>query len=157
MRTFFINSYEIKKLCCLFFAGEVIMYALIGSFMGINSISFSLIWQMAAISIILTMLQYVLYTFNFMSNVKIGIKVLIHYLLLIVLGYGFAKSFNWFDLNNRNNIFIYLTIFTVCFIITAGAIGIYTKLTGERFNEKLKVYKELKKSDEMEGKIDECN
>ena len=50
------------------------MYALIGSFMGINSISFSLIWQMVAISIILTILQYVLYTFNFMSNVKMVVN-----------------------------------------------------------------------------------
>lgn len=41
MRSFFINGYEIKKICCLFFAGEVIMYALIAPFMGIDSISFS--------------------------------------------------------------------------------------------------------------------
>lgn len=152
MRTFFINSYEIKKLCCLFFAGEVIMYALIGSFMGIDSLSFSLIWQMAAISILLTGLQYLIYTFNFMNNINTGIKVIIHYVLLIIIGYGFAKIFNWFDLNNLNNIIISLGIFTICFIITTGSIGIYTKLTGERFNEKLKVYKELKKSEKMEGK-----
>ncbi|CUO22276.1 DUF3021 family protein [Clostridium disporicum] len=151
MRTFFINSYEIKKLCCLFFAGEVIMYALIGPFIGADSISFSLIWQMAAISILLTMLQYVLYTFNFMNKVKREVKVLIHYFILIGLGYGFAKVFNWFNLNDLNNIIIAVSIFTVCFIITAGSIYIYTKLTGERFNERLKVYKELKKSNEGEG------
>ena len=151
MRTFFINSYEIKKLCCLFFAGEVIMYALIGSFMGIDSISFSLIWQMAAISILLTIIQYVIYTFNFMIKVNVWIKVSIHYLLLIGLGYGFAKVFNWFDLSNLDNIITAVSIFSICFIITAGSIGIYTKLTGERFNEKLKAYKELKNSNESEG------
>lgn len=152
MRSFFINSYEIKKLCCLFFAGEVIMYALIGPFIGINSISFSLIWQMAAISILLTIMQYAIYTSNFMMKINVLVKVIVHYILLITLGYGFAKVFNWFDLRNLNNVIIAVSIFTVCFIITACSIGLYTKLTGERFNEKLKVYKELKKSKESEVK-----
>ena len=150
MRSFFINGYEIKKICCLFFAGEVIMYALIAPFMGIDSISFSLIWQMAAISILLTIIQYAIYTTKFMMKVNVLAKVIIHYFLLVALGYGFAKVFNWFDLSDIGTVVVAISIFTICFIITAGSIGIYTKLTGERFNEKLKAYKELKKRKESE-------
>lgn len=150
MRTFFINLYEIKKLCCLFFAAEVILYACIAPFIGQDSISLSLIWQMAAISILLTAIQYALYTSNLMMNVNIMIKVIIHYLLLIGLGYLFARIFKWFDLSNFDYVGLAVAIFTGIFIITTMSIGLYTKLTGERFNEKLKVYKDLKMNKERE-------
>lgn len=150
MRTFFINSYEIKKLCCLFFAAEVILYACIAPFIGQDSISLSLIWQMAAISILLTAIQYALYTSNLMMNMNIMIKVIIHYLLLIGLGYLFARIFKWFDLSNFDYVGLAVAIFTGIFIITTMSIGLYTKLTGERFNEKLKVYKDLKMNKERE-------
>lgn len=149
MRSFLINSYEIKKLCCLFFSAEVIIYACIAPFIGLNALSLSLIWQMAAISIIMTILQYVIYTFEFMAKVSRGIKVSIHYLLLVGIGYLFASLFKWFDLSNIRYVAIALIIFTVSFVMTAGSIGLYSKLTGEEFNEKLKVYKELKSKSEV--------
>lgn len=144
MKSFLINSYEIKKLCCLFFSAEVIIYACIAPFIGETSISLSLIWQMVVISLIMTAFQYAIYTTNFMFKVPRIIKVVIHYLLLVGVGYLFARLFKWFDLSNSKYVFIALGIFTFCFFITTGSIGLYTKLTGEKFNEKLKVYKELK-------------
>lgn len=149
MRSFLINSYEIKKLCCLFFSAEVIIYACVAPFIGENSISVSLVWQMAAISIIMTILQYAIYTSDFMVKVPKIIKVVIHYLLLIGIGYLFTKGFNWFDLSNSKYVIIALVIFTVSFVATTGSIGLYTKLTGEEFNEKLKVYKEYKSKSEV--------
>lgn len=149
MRSFLINGYEIKKLCCLFFSGEVIVYTCVAPFIGQYSISLSLIWQMAVISIIMTILQYVIYTFDFMCKVPRIIKVSIHYLLLVGIGYLFASLFKWFDLSNVKYVLVALAIFTVSFVATVGSIGLYTKLTGEEFNEKLKVYKELKSRNEV--------
>lgn len=149
MRSFLINSYEIKKLCCLFFSGEVILYACVAPFIGQTSISLSLVWQMVVISIIMAILQYVIYTFDFMGKVPRIIKVSIHYLLLVGIGYLFASLFKWFDLSNIKYVAIVLIIFTVSFLMIAGSIGLYSKLTGEEFNEKLKVYKELKSKSEV--------
>lgn len=149
MKSLFINSYEIKKLCCLFFSAEVILYACIAPFIGQNSISLSLVWQMVVISIIMTIFQYAIYTSNFMLRVPRLIKVTIHYLLLIVVGYIFAMIFGWFDLSNIKYVIIALGIFTFCFIITTAIIGLYTKLSGEKFNKKLKLYKEMKSRKEV--------
>lgn len=105
---------------------------------------------MVVISILMAIMQYAIYTTKFMMKVNVLLKVIIHYILLVALEYGFAKAFNWFDLRNLNNVIIAVSIFSVCFIITVGSIGLYTKLTDERFNEKLKAYKELKKNKESE-------
>lgn len=144
MRSFLINNYEIKKLCCLFFSGEVLIYSCIAPFIGQNSISLSLIWQMAVISIIMTIFQYGIYTSKLMAKIPQVLKVIIHYFLLLGIGYFFASAFQWFDLFNIKYVFIAVGIFTLCFVSTTGSIVLYTKLTGEQFNEKLKVYKELK-------------
>lgn len=148
MKTFFINTFEIKKICCLFFSGEVVVYAIIAYFLGLDSISLALIWQMVFISLILTLLQYGLYTTNCMKKVKNWIKVLLHYSFLLVFGILFVKIFNWFDLSDVKLLSIAVLIGTTCFISISGSIYIYTKLTGEKFNEKLKIYKDLKKESE---------
>ena len=149
MKAFFINTFEIKKICCLFFSGEVVVYAIIAYFLGLDSISLSLIWQMVLISLILTLLQYGLYTTNCMKKVKNWIKILVHYTLLLVFGILFAKLFNWFDLSDVKLLSIAILIGTTCFLSISGSIYIYTKLTGEKFNEKLKIYKDLKKESEV--------
>lgn len=149
MKAFFINTFEIKKICCLFFSGEVVVYAIIAYFLGLDSISLSFIWQMVLISLVLTLLQYGLYTTNCMKKVKNWIKILVHYTLLLVFGILFAKLFNWFDLSDVKLLSIAILIGTTCFLSISVSIYIYTKLTGEKFNEKLKIYKDLKKESEV--------
>ncbi len=102
---------------------------------------------MIFISIILTLLQYVIYASNIFIKVKTWIKIIIHYLLLVFIGYILALIFNWFDLSSGNNFTIALSIFTVCFISFTGSIALYNKVSGERFNEKLKLYKSSKFND----------
>jgi len=131
----------------IFFTAQVIIYTLIAPFLGEESIHLSLVWQMIFISIILTLLQYVIYTSNIFIKVRTWIKIIIHYILLVVIGYILAKIFNWFDLSNGNNFIIALSIFTVCFISFTCSIALYSKLSGERFNEKLRLYKSSKIND----------
>jgi len=108
----------------MFFTSQVVIYTLIAPFLGEKSIHLSLIWQ-----------------------IKTWIKIIIHYLLLVFIGYILAIIFNWFDLSRGNNITIALSIFTVCFISFTGSIALYNKVSGERFNEKLKLYKSSKFDD----------
>ncbi len=64
MKEFFKNTLEIKIITCMFFTSQVVIYTLIAPFLGEKSIQLSLIWQMIFISIILTLLQYVIYASN---------------------------------------------------------------------------------------------
>jgi len=144
MKEFFKNTLEIKIITCMFFTSQVVIYTLIAPFLGEKSIQLSLIWQMIFISIILTLLQYVIYASNIFMKVKTWIKIIVHYLLLVFI---LAMIFNWFDLSSGNNFTIALSIFTVCFISFTGSIALYNKVSGERFNEKLKLYKSSKFDD----------
>lgn len=141
MREFFRKNLEIKMVGTMFFASEVIIYTMVAPFLGENSISLNLIWQMIIISIILTLLQYLFYATAAFDKIKIWIKVIIHYILLLILGYGCTKIFNWFDTSNIKNVMLATVIFTVSFVLFAGSIALYNKVAGDQFNEKLRIYK----------------
>lgn len=146
MKEFLKNALEIKVMACMFFTGQVIIYTLIAPFIGEKSIHLSLIWQMIFISILLTLFQYLLYSSNLFTKLKTWIKVIVHYILLVAIGYVLSRIFNWFDLS-RDNFVIALSVFTVCFVSFTGSIALYNKITGERFNEKLKLYKSSNMND----------
>ncbi|MEG1256578.1 hypothetical protein [Clostridium sp.] len=144
MRDLIKNTTEIKIIASVFFTGEAMMYAIMAPFLGIYSISLGLIWQMAFISVILTAIQYIIYTSNLLSHIKTWVKILFHYASLVIIGYLWIKVFKWFDIDNIKNVFVALLVFTAWFLAFTGSIAIYNKSTGEQFNEKLKLYKNLK-------------
>lgn len=144
MKEFFRKNLEIKMVTTMFFTSEVIIYTLIAPFLGVNNISLELIWQMVFTAVILTFLQYLIYVTRVLQNIKTWIKVIIHYILLLILGYGCAKIFNWFDTQNIKNIIVSISIFTVSFALFTGSIIMYNKLAGDMFNEKLRIYKNSK-------------
>lgn len=144
MKEFWKKNLEFKVVTTMFFTSEVIIYTMIAPFLGENSISLNLIWQMVIISVVLTLLQYLFYATAPFDKIKTWIKVIIHYILLLLLGYGCANIFNWFDTSNIKNVIIATSIFTVTFLLFAGSIAMYNKLAGDQFNEKLRIYKNSK-------------
>lgn len=144
MREFWKKNLEFKVVATMFFTAEVIIYTMIAPFLGENSIPLILIWQMVITSVVLTLLQYLFYATAPFDKIKTWIKVIIHYILLLLLGYGCANIFNWFDTSNIKNVIIASSIFTVTFLLFAGSIAMYNKLAGDQFNEKLRIYKNSK-------------
>jgi len=144
MRDLIKNTTEIKLITSIFFAGEVMMYAIMAPFLGIYSIPIGLIWQMVFIAVILTAVQYIIYASNLLSHVKNWVKILFHYALLVIIGYLCIKVFKWFDISNIKSILTALLVFTAWFLLFTGSIALYNKSTGEQFNEKLKLYKSSK-------------
>lgn len=141
MREFLRKNLEFKVVTTMFFTSEIVIYTMVAPFIGEDSISLNIIWQMVLISVILTLLQYLFYATSIFDKIKTWKRVLIHYILLLVLGYGSSKIFNWFDTSDMDNIIIAASIFTVSFVLFAGAIAVYNKLAGDQFNEKLRIYK----------------
>lgn len=141
MRKFLIRNLELKIVGSMFFTGEVIVYTFIAPFIGQNNLPVSLIWQMFVIAIILTLLQEGIYFSRVLENVKAYIKIIIHYISLLVLGIVSANVFNWFDITNIKNIIILISILTICFVAFSTSVALYYKITGEELNEKLRLYK----------------
>lgn len=144
MREFLRKNLEFKVVAMMFFTSEIVIYTIVAPFIGEDSISLNIIWQMILISVFLTLLQYLFYATAMFDKIKTWIKVIIHYILLLILGYGSSKIFNWFDTSNMDNIMLATSIFTVSFVLFAGAIAVYNRLAGDQFNEKLRIYKNSK-------------
>lgn len=144
LKNFLIKNLEFKIVGTMFFAAEVIIYALIAPFIGKNSLSTSLIWQMFIIAIILTFTQYSIYSSRTLEKISTWIKMLIHYITLLILGFICTIIFSWFDIKNIKNMIIAVLILTACFIIFSISIYLYYRFTGEEFNKRLKLYKSNK-------------
>lgn len=140
----FIFSTDFKCLTGLYFGAEVLLYAMFAPIWGINSISFGLVWQMLLLSLIIAIFQYVFYVWDLFGNLSRFKKSTICYFTLMIVGTGFINIFNWFNLNNFKNIAIVLVAYTIIFVIMCWVYNLYYKVTGEEYNEKLKLYKSSK-------------
>ena len=142
------NILELKLAWGLFFAAEIIVYSIVILILGKDYIEITRVFQLAIIAFILVIVQGLLYTNNYFSNLNNKLKLFVNYLLLLFLGIVFELIFDWFTFRNMNEIFIIISWFTLLYIGCMTSIGIYNKLSGEKLNEKLKIYKKNKNVEE---------
>ena len=135
----------IKNVAGLVFAGMLIAYVLIGSFFGLTSITFSLIWQAAAISIITGGLHYIAFTDNIIKKVRSSMRFLLFAIPLFIILAVFAVIFQWFQLNVTAWLLFTLIFIILCGILTS-AFEIYSKITGKKYNECLGAYQRKNES-----------
>lgn len=88
--------------------------------------------------------QYLFYVWDLFGNLSRFKKSTICYFTLMIVGTGFVNIFNWFDLSNMKNIAIALISYTIIFVSMCWVYNLYYKVTGEEYNEKLKLYKSSK-------------
>lgn len=148
MKNFLIKNLEHKIVAAMFFTSEVIIYILIAPFIGKDSIPVILIWQMILLAILLTLLQYAIYWSKFLENVKTPMKIIMHYISILIFGGIFTVIFNWFDITNIKNLIIAVSVLTVTFVLFVTSVGLYYKFNGDEFNEKLNLYKSKKNKGE---------
>jgi len=129
----------VKSVAGLIFAGQVILFTIVGSFLGLPGISFAYIWQALAIAAITGILHYAAFAENNFRNLKYPVRLTIFaapvYMTLTV----FAVAFKWFPLG-VNAWIIFTAIFMFVFGIFITAFEIYAKVTGKRYNELLNAY-----------------
>ena len=133
-----------KEFASLIFSFEILMYMIIGYFIGCDTISFLIIWEMILLSIILTIFQYIFYISDLFAKFPKGITVFLHYLASLVVVLLTSKIFAWYNLNTIKSLAIAILIFTLAFICMVFSIELYNKSTGEIYNEKLQIYKNSK-------------
>lgn len=140
MKKFIETVAIIKSIAGMVFAGQVILFVVIGSFFGLSSISFSFIWQALAIALITGVLQFVAFTEAVIKRIKYSLRLVIFAMPLFIILAFFAVLFHWFPLS----IGAWLT-FSMIFLFVFGAITavfeLYSRITGKRYNEKLNAYR----------------
>lgn len=141
LKNFYNITYEIKALMALFFMSIIMTYGVISIIVGNKVMPLELLWEFILLGVIIGGIQVITYDERFLSKIQNKIKVLAHYIILLVILIGFIKYFNWVELWGISfNLFI--IIYTVYFIAVFLNFYFYKKLTGEKFNDKLMKYKE---------------
>ncbi|EOR27713.1 hypothetical protein A500_03296 [Clostridium sartagoforme AAU1] len=141
MKDFYNMGYELKSLTGLFFMMIILTYGVVSLFIGNKIMPLGLLWEFISLALIISIIQFILYSEKFLSKVSIKIKVVAHYLILLGILNIFINYFNWTELWGISNS-IFFMIYTGYFMLVTINFYAYKKLTGERFNDKLIKYKE---------------
>ncbi|GAA0761151.1 DUF3021 domain-containing protein [Clostridium sartagoforme] len=141
MKDFYNMGYELKSLTGLFFMMIILTYGVVSLFIGNKIMPLGLLWEFISLALIISIIQFILYSEKFLSKVSIKIKVVAHYLILLSILNIFINYFNWTELWGISNS-IFFMIYTGYFMLVTINFYAYKKLTGERFNDKLIKYKE---------------
>ena len=141
MKDFYNRGYELKSLTGLFFMMIILTYGVVSLFIGNKIMPLGLLWEFILLALIISIIQFILYSEKFLSKVSIKIKVVAHYLILLGILNIFINYFNWTELWGISNS-IFFMIYTGYFMLVTINFYAYKKLTGERFNDKLIKYKE---------------
>ncbi|MPM08250.1 hypothetical protein SDC9_54562 [bioreactor metagenome] len=141
MKDFYNMGYELKSLTGLFFMMIILTYGVVSLFIGNKIMPLGLLWEFISLALIISIIQFILYSEKFLSKVSIKIKVVAHYLILLSVLNIFINYFNWTELWGISNS-IFFMIYTGYFMLVTINFYAYKKLTGERFNDKLIKYKE---------------
>ena len=141
MKDFYNMGYELKSLTGLFFMMIILTYGVVSLFIGNKIMPLGLLWEFISLALIISIIQFILYSEKFLSKVSIKIKVVAHYLILLSVLNIFINYFNWTELWGISNS-IFFMIYTGYFMLVTINFYVYKKLTGERFNDKLIKYKE---------------
>ena len=132
-------SVAIKSVAAMVFAGQIIIYLIIGTFFGLTGMDFILIWQTVAIATITGILHYIAFTESVIKKMRYSIRLIVFSLPLYTIIAAFALIFKWFP----STLYTWI-LFTVFFLIVFGvltaAFEIYTKITGKKYNESLEAY-----------------
>ena len=139
MQTFFETVVTMKSLAGLVFAGQVILYAVFGSFFGRSSMPFLFIWQAAALAVITSLLHYVAFADRVIRKMNYSLRLALFSVPLFGVLTVFAIVFQWFPFNA-----VAWTIFTIAYLLVFGLLTIgcelYARITGKKLNESLLAY-----------------
>lgn len=129
----------------LIFTATTLLYSIVSLILGETTIEISLIWKFVAMTVLLTLIHFLVYgeyIFKSQSSLK---KVIVHFILCYIVLFVFSHIFNWIQVMNIQSIGIFTISYSLLYLSISASLFFYYKLTGERLNNRLKEYKERKR------------
>ncbi|WP_017415402.1 DUF3021 family protein [Clostridium tunisiense] len=135
---------QFKFVWGLFYAAAIIIYTIVNMLLGKSSMEFIVVWQLMILTIVLVLIQYLIFGEFTLNNVSMKGKFLIHFILCYVIVLLFLNMFQWINVQNISSLGLYTGGYTLFYLGILNSLHIYYKLTGEELNSKLAVYKQSK-------------
>lgn len=134
--------FQFKVVWGLFFASTVIIYTIVNMLLGNTSMEFIVIWQLFLLSIILVVIQYLIFGEFILTKLSLKQKFLIHFILCYFTILIFIIAYGWMDYRDFSSLGLYSAVYTLFYLGILNSLRWYNKATGEELNSKLAIYKQ---------------
>jgi hypothetical protein len=129
----------------LIFTATTLLYSIVSLISGEKTIEISLLWKFVAMTLLLTLIHFLVYGEYIFRSLSSQKKVIIHFTLCYMVLFVFSYLFNWIQAMNIQSIGIFTISYSLLYLSISASLFFYYKLTGERLNNRLKEYKERKR------------
>jgi hypothetical protein len=131
----------IKSSAAMAFTGCIMLYVVVGMFFGLSALTFGLVWQFLAVSLICAGLQFIFFAEQVIKKMHYAWRSALFFVCFYVLLAAFAIGFAWFPFK-ISSFLVFTLIYFAIFFILLGVFEAYFHIAGIRYNQQLDAYKE---------------
>jgi hypothetical protein len=135
---------QFKFVWGLIFTAAIILYTTINMILGKTTMEYIVVWQLAAVTIFLTFIYYLIFGEYILRNVSTKLKVFTHFSLSYTILLISGLSSNLIDISKLNHYVIFTIGYVILYLSIIFSLYAYYRLTGEELNKRLAVYKQKK-------------
>jgi hypothetical protein len=142
MKKFVEITVQFKFVWGLFFSASLLLYTTISMIFGNRSMELIVVWQLVAITLLLTFFHYLFFGELILTSLSMKLKVIIHSVLCYLTILLLFCLFSWIKLSNPSDLSIFTGGYIFLYFSCISSFYIYYKVTGEELNDRLTAYKE---------------
>ena len=135
---------QFKVVWGLFFATTVIIYTVINMLIGNSYMKFTVIWQLLLLSTALVVIQYLIFGEFILNKLSQKQKFFIHFIFCYLTILVFIIVYGWMNIKILSSLALYSGVYIISYLGILNSLYWYNRLTGEKLNSKLAIYKEKK-------------
>jgi hypothetical protein len=135
---------QFKFVWGLIFTAAIILYTTIKMILGETAMEYIVVWQLAAVTIFLTFIYYLIFGEYILRNTSTMLKVFIHFSLSYTTLLISGLTTNLIDISKLNHYVIFTVGYVILYLSIIFSLYAYYRLTGEELNKRLAVYKQKK-------------
>ncbi len=136
---------QIPKYTAYSFSMSMVVFIVIGLIAEVEGISISMLIQLLIVCIIAAILQMIAFSdicIKKLAYIKRLALFMFSFLAVITV---FAVKCGWFPVENMGAWILFISIFILCFIVSAILFEIHFRITGDKYTGILNEYKNRKK------------
>jgi hypothetical protein len=135
---------QFKFVWGLIFTAAILLYTTINMILGKTAMEYIVVWQLAAVTIFLTFIYYLIFGEYILRNSSTMLKVFIHFSVSYTIMLISGLSANLIDISKFNHYVIFTVGYVILYLSIIFSLYVYYRLTGEELNKRLAVYKQKK-------------
>lgn len=134
MSRFLKGVLEWKTYVCMMFTGSVIIFWLVGYFLGWEGLPLTSLAQLLLLSVIGSSLQGIMFTEWVFKTIAYPVRLLMFAVIFLAVMSVFAWKGRWFPAEKFGSWLVFVGIFLVTFVIMTVGYEIYFRITGKKYD-----------------------